>query len=320
MHFPSELPSEFVSAPLQKRDSNLNLPLVKPFMRMSSRFEKTSSTHLLPDQEEFFLRHVIHVSESDLSTTGNCSLCNQSNEDKEKRAVRITKCGHYLHERCLIANFRLLDSSIGACPICSTVLCERNLADRIDTDRTAIFGSQSTPLRSEVQIDFLHRGQTARLLSEEELAAGQLRLLKDYIDMHAEDVVREWGLGQEEPDWYTGVVCPVVQLFKGWTLLLQQSRYFSDQAAFLKLVAWAELVRLVNVTRSAGRGVEGQEMPFCSLDGLHDKFALALERYDVEKKTWKTNHRGVLDCEKVVKDVCDLAVLAQDTKGKFVAP
>ncbi|KAF2823183.1 hypothetical protein CC86DRAFT_409116 [Ophiobolus disseminans] len=106
------------------------------------------------------------------------------------QTIHLHASGHLLHEQCLVAEFRVRDQAIGKCPICNLALCERGLADRIDTDRVAIFGLQTTKLRTEVRVEFPQRGEVARLQSEEELAAAQLRLLNDYINTHAEEVWR----------------------------------------------------------------------------------------------------------------------------------
>jgi hypothetical protein len=49
------------------------------------------------------------------------------------------------------------------------------------------FATQFTKLANEVRIEFSHRSETALLESDEELAAAQLRLLKDYVDAHTQD-------------------------------------------------------------------------------------------------------------------------------------
>ena len=283
---------------------------------LSSMFRQAFDAVNLPDQEEYLLRHVVVCSRANPAPIGNCTLCNGPFDDHRARTLQLPACGHFLHEQCLVADFRIRDQAIGACPICDLALCERGLADRIDTDREAIFGSQFTKLRNEVRIEFQQRGEAARLQSEEELAAAQLRLLKDYIDMHAEELWRRWDVRRAEPDWYTGVICPVVKLFKGWSLPSQQSRYFADRDAFIKFVAWAELVRLMNVTRATMSTVPDELPDFPPLAELHRKFIWAKNRYDKEKVTWKTNHRGILDCEKVALDAYNVAISTHSTQSE----
>jgi hypothetical protein len=213
-----------------------------------------------------------------------------------------------MNKQCLIKELRVRDNSIGRCPVCNLALCERNLADCIETDREAIFVSQFTKLHNEVRIELPHRREVARLQSEEEVAATKLCLVEDYIDVHAEDFWYQWQTNGEEPDWYAGAIQPVVSLFKGWDSPLQQSRHFAGRDAFPKLVPWAELVRLINVMHAAISKSAGLAALFPPLAELHRKFLCAKARYDKEKKTWKTGRRGVLDCDKVAKNVYDLAV------------
>ena len=217
-----------------------------------------------------------------------------------------------MHEECLIADFRIRDESTGRCPACRLALCVRDLADCLETDRKAIFGAQHTRRHDEVCIEFQSRSQVARLQSEEEVAAAQLRLLKDYIDVHADECWHRWQANPlTEPDWFGEVIQPAVRLFKGWSLQSQQSRYFSDRDAFLKFFAWAELARLMNVTKTVVSKAQGSHAPFPSLAELHRKLLWSRERYEKEKRTWKTTRSGVLGCEMVAQDAYDLAMSTQ---------
>jgi hypothetical protein len=133
-------------------------------------------------------------------------------------------------------------------------LCERTLQDHIDTDREAIFGQTFTDLQVEERIEFPSHGQVIICWSEEVVAAAQLRLLKDYVDYHADELYAQWRQSGFEPDWYNAVAVPVVQLFKGWTVPMRNCRYFVDCDAFYKLIVWAELVRLMNTVRDRVNG------------------------------------------------------------------
>jgi hypothetical protein len=280
----------------------------KNSVRLSTMFRTVHDAVGLSNQEEFLLRHVQVCSRRNLPPFDKCSVCKEQYDDRRKRIIGILSCGHFMHEQCLIKEFRVRDDSIGRCPVCNLALCERNLAECIETDRKAVFGSQFSRLHNEERIEFPHRREVACLQSEEEFAAAKLRLVKDYIDVHAEDLWHQWQTNGEGPNWYAGVIQPVVSLFKGWGSPLQQSRYFTSQDAFLKLVSWAELVRLMNVMHAAISKSRGSIALFLPLAELHRKFLCAKARYDKEKQTWKTGRRGVLDCDKVAKDVCDLAM------------
>lgn len=292
--------------------SLLSQKSMKSSLRLSTMFQEVEAAVGPPDQEEFLLRHVAVCSSSDPPPSGECSLCKKPYNDRGKRTIGIPLCGHFLHEECLITDFRVCDESIGRCPICRLVLCVRDLADCLETDRKAIFGAQHTRRHDQVRIEFQSRGQIAQLQSEEEVAAAQLRLLKDYIDVHADECLHQWQANPlTEPDWYGEVIQPVIRLFKGWNWQSQQSGYFSNRDAFLMFFAWAELARLMNVTKTVVSKAQGSHALFPSLAELHCKLLWSKDRYEKEKKTWKRTRNGVLGCEKVAQDAYDLATSTQ---------
>ncbi|CAO2657154.1 Nn.00g032800.m01.CDS01 [Neocucurbitaria sp. VM-36] len=277
-------------------------------VRLSSHIIQGHDVVQRPDQEEFFLRHVVFSSRTNPAPTGSCTVCSEPYQNRYKRVLILPGCGHAFHEQCLFTEFRARDCRIGSCPICYNALCKRTLADRIDTDREAIFGAQFTRLHNSVNIDFPQRGEVVTCGSEEEVAVAQLRLLKDYVDVYAEEIFRLWEANRAEPDWYGGVVRPVVKLFHSWNVPGRQNRYFADRKAFLKLVAWAELVRLTNTTRAVAVKTQGEDAVYPQLAELHRKFMWARDRYDKEKKTWKTKSSNVLHCEEVAQDAIKLAI------------
>lgn len=275
---------------------------------LSSLFQQIHDIVRLPSQEEFLLRHVVISSRANPPPVGNCNVCKKPYKTEHNRTFMLPDCGHFLHEACLISEFRTRDQQVGTCPICQLGLCERTLADRIDTDRRAIFGSTYTKLHNEISIEFPQRSEAVRCVSEQELAAAQLRLLKDYIDVHAEELFRQFEVNRAEPDWYTGVIRPATKLLRGWNLPVRQCRYIADREAFIKLVAWAELVRLMNVTQALIKDKQGIDTSFPQLAQLHKKFMWAKQRYDKEKRTWQTNRVGTLECEKLVQNMVNLAM------------
>ncbi|KAJ4983388.1 hypothetical protein SVAN01_11123 [Stagonosporopsis vannaccii] len=246
------------------------------------------------------------------SPQGDCSQCQNSLHAPNKKIIRLT-CGHLMHHECLTSNFRVLDFEFGKYPLCDMALCERTLHDRIDTDREAIFGQSLTGLKAEERIVFAQRGESVVCWSEEEVAAAQLRLLKDYVDAHADELFGQWQQMGLEPDWHNAVVTPVVQLFKGWNVPTRNCRYFADRDAFYKLVVWAELVRLMNTIRGGVKTLHGDDAPFPQLSELQRKFMMAKERYEIEKKAWPMNQAGVLMCEKVAQDAFSMAVALPST-------
>lgn len=282
--------------------------------RISSRRLTRTIDHLLwdtklPNQKEFFLRYVTITSRAYPTPLGNCSVCRNSYQAPSKHTIKLT-CGHFVHKECLMSNFRSLDHEFGNCPVCGMALCERTLRDQIDTDREAIFGQAFSSLSVEERIEFAQRGEEVTCGSAEEVAATQIRLLKDYVDVHADELYRQWQRTALEPDWHRFVVLPVVQLFKGWSLPTHKCRYFSDRDAFYMLIVWAELVRLMNTTRDYLKKTQGQGARFPQLNELYRNFLLAKERYETEKLTWLTKWPGVFDCEKVAQDAISMAVSA----------
>jgi hypothetical protein len=252
----------------------------------------------MPSQREYVSRHVLTCSDTNPPPIGDCSLCTEPYRSQSKSKILLPSCGHFLHKRCLIADFRIRDETIGQCPMCGIALCQRTLIDRIQTDREAIFHTQFTKLANEVRIEFPHRGETALLESEEELAAAQLRLLKDYVDAHTQDTWVHGDSVRAESNWYAAVIEPATKLFKGWNKSSQQSKYFTDHDAFVEILAWAELVRFMSVR------IRGHE---CS--ELHREFMLVIRRSGDETKSWKCSHSGVLACETIVQDACSVALI-----------
>ncbi|KAF2023241.1 hypothetical protein EK21DRAFT_118948 [Setomelanomma holmii] len=253
--------------------------------RLTSMFQEVSDAIGYLDQEEFLLRHIANYSRAIPAPAGDYAICNEPFDDRRKRAIQIPDCGDSLHLECLVNSFQIRDQDYGTCPLCNLTLCKRTLVDRIDTDRQVIFGSQDAKLRSPVRIEFPQRTIALTVNSAEELAAAQLRLLKDYIDVHADELWQRWEGHRAEPDWYIGIICPAMQLFKGWIPPhLQQSRFFPDRVAFVKLIAWAEVVRLMNVLRAATKKSRGPLAPFPPLAKLHENFMWSKDRFDKEKK------------------------------------
>ena len=276
--------------------------------RLSSLFEQVMNIAELsvPHQEEY-LHRVAFFSHRHSAFDGVCQICTESHPDENMRALVLLGCSHSMHKSCLLRSFQTVDHQFGKCPICQVILCKRTLADRIGTDREAIFGPQFTPLPNEIRIEFPQRSKAVRCRSEEQAAVAQLRLLKDYVNIHAEEIFRMWEANRAEPDWYAGVVAPVVRLFQGWNTT-SHSRYFADTAAFLKLVAWAELERLMNISHVEARRIPNENAMFPQLTELHRKFVWAIDRYEEEKVTWETDVSGIVGDEKIASNAIRVAM------------
>jgi len=280
--------------------------------RLSSRFHKASDTipSSLPDQVDFLERCAVPNSWKDPTPTGNCQLCFKSYHDADKNPVIAPPCGCSMHDRCLMDNLRTLDEKVGRCPICQVYLCNRSLAERIGNDIEQIFELQVNPLREEVTLEFPQRSKGIICSTEEGVAVTQLRLLKDYVDVHAEELFRLWEGNRAEPDWFGGVVRPAVQLFQGWNPAMR-SRFFSNEDAFLKLLAWAELVRLMNISCAKKRQAHDSDAHFPRLGELHRKFLKAVERYNKEKMSWDTSRSGVYEHDRIATDIVEVAMNTQ---------
>jgi hypothetical protein len=282
---------------------------VRKSVRLSSPFEQVSDimTASLCNQEEFFLRCAGLPFREDPAHSAGCRLCGESHRNAQEHIIMLPDCGCSMHESCLSENLRELDQQFGRCPFCQVVFCERTLIDRIGADIEAIFETQVTALREDVSIEFSQRSQVVACSSEEGVAVAQLRLVKDYVDVHTGEIFRLWEGNRAEPDWYAGVVRPVVQLFLGWNNSIR-SRFFPDQEAFLKLITWAELMRLMNTTCAARKQTQGSNAQVPQLGELHHKLTLAKGRYNMEKETWDTNRSSVFEHDRIAMDVVEIAM------------
>lgn len=298
---------------------NPNSPAQKAAPRLSSYVEEGHDIAHLPSQGDFFSYYTTilpHDSEGTI-VEGNYPLClgPLNNDNDKEHTIQLMTCSHFLHQECLLAGYQIHDPDIGTCPTCGIALCQRDLADRIATDRIVIFGlKESTPLAKAVCITYPYRREIAYLTSEEELAAAQLRLLKDYVDIHAHDVWQQYKSEGIEPGqgdgWFENVVKPASALFKGWNRHSQLCQLFSEHDTFVKYVAWAELVRLINVVRKFDRDSDNDaDLP--QMKTLHSKLLSAKQEYDEEKKTWGKDGNEQVGCDRLATDVFEAAMQTQ---------
>jgi hypothetical protein len=132
-------------------------PISKPSSDLDNLFAEVHDAVRLPNQEELSLRQVIVCDRGYPAPPSDCPLCEQPLSDRRARTIQFPGCGHFLHKNCLVADFRIREQSIGRCSVCDLALFERGLLDRIETDRQAIFGSQSTTLNNKVCVEFVQR-------------------------------------------------------------------------------------------------------------------------------------------------------------------
>ncbi|KAF5844098.1 hypothetical protein GGP41_010168 [Bipolaris sorokiniana] len=172
------------------------------------------------------------------------------------------------------------------------------LAERIGQDIRAIFGTQCTPLKEETVIEFPHRSDTFKCLSEEELAVTQLALIKDHVGINAEEVFSRWNTDVAAPNWNANVIQPAVKLFMGWNRSFR-TLFSMSQEAFLRVVAWGELVRLMNQSWTVMQCQPGEKVMFAQLGQVHRQFFKAKVNYDKEKKDRKISRFEALGCDMI---------------------
>ncbi|KAF2255116.1 hypothetical protein BU26DRAFT_583759 [Trematosphaeria pertusa] len=293
----------------KKPASRIPVPAEKP-KRMSALYDVSAPSRATPlPSQQAFLQNGVTVSSQlhCVPPAGTCKICKVPLHLQQNKENVQVACGHFIHKECLLEHFRCQDQELGSCPTCDSVLCERTLADRIDTDREALFGQQFTPLPQEAVVDSPELGEVVYCVTEEELAMTQLRILKAHLDSCMEDVWSWYQSGGGELDWYS-MVRAALERFREDGLPVRQCRYLSNHDAFLKFVLWAELVRLMNNIRIAVRRLDGPDSPFPSLRVLHKKFLMARDRFTQEGVKWPRGRQGVAYCERVAKDAYDIAM------------
>ncbi|EUC41492.1 hypothetical protein COCMIDRAFT_40348 [Bipolaris oryzae ATCC 44560] len=172
------------------------------------------------------------------------------------------------------------------------------LAERIKQDRKAIFGTQRTPLKEEIVIEFPHRSDAFKCSSEEDLAVTQLALIKDHVGINAKEVFSRWNADDAAPNWNADVIRPAVQLFMGWNRSFR-TLFSMSQEAFLRVVAWGELVRLMNQSWTIMKCQPGEKVMFSQLGQVHRQFFKSKATYDREKKDWKISRFEALGCDMI---------------------
>ncbi|KAJ6280222.1 hypothetical protein J3E71DRAFT_179976 [Bipolaris maydis] len=172
------------------------------------------------------------------------------------------------------------------------------LAERIGQDLMAIFGTQRTPLKEEIAIEFPHRSDAFKCSSEEELAVTQLALIKDHVGINAEEVFSRWNADDATPNWNAGVIQPAVKIFMGWNRSFR-TLFSMSQESFLRVVAWGELVRLMNQSWTMMQRQPGEKVMFSQLGQVHCRFFKAKAIYDKEKTDWKISRFEALGCDMI---------------------
>ncbi|KAL6151322.1 hypothetical protein ACJQWK_10954 [Exserohilum turcicum] len=295
--------SELDAKAKRRSSSTDNSPALSLLVEQMLQYAEST----IHDQDEYIRRLILRAQESP-ALESDCQQCRQPRRPHEEEyMLTFPGCGHSLHKACLLQSFRQADQEFAKCPVCRLTLCRRTLWNRVDDDREAIFGSQVNPIQPALSVQFPHRTDTIECKSEEVAAAAQLRIIKDYVAVHTDEIMRLWEANRAQPDWFAGVVQPVVSLFVGWRPSAR-SHLFVCNEVFLRLIAWADLVRVINLCRVKVRQTQGEGAMFPWLGELHHKFDMAKARYEKEKKTWGIDASQFAACEKIVLHVVTLAI------------
>jgi hypothetical protein len=202
------------------------------------------------------------------------------NQSIDRQIVQLASCGHVLHHKCFMDNFRCHNKKFGRCPVCDTILCERSFMDRIEMDRDAIFGTEaSTTLLRLVNFNIPQQHKVFPCINEELLAVGQLRVLKNKVHICLQKYRASFPNIEDESEWHT-VVQAAVDKFRAEGLPMPECRYISNSDAFLEFVSWAQLVRLLNSERATVKQTVSSDAPFILLETLHQSLYLAKQDFD----------------------------------------
>lgn len=279
--------------------------------RISTLFLPNAAEQKLPRPKEFWRHHVTVCTPQDPPRAGAaCKMCRVPFLlSSDKLTVRLNTCRHHFHEECLIKHFRIEDQDVGTCPTCSKPLFERTGTDRLVFDKKAIFGDRNTGIGFEMNVEYPDSKHYVPVKTEEQIAAIQLRILKDHI---AEALDKEWtarSLDGTIPDWDVVVATALHKFRKEDFLPSRHCRYMPDEDAFLIFVCWAELTRIVNKAKCAhARIPEFGKYAFPPLDTLHKRFLDSEKQYAADKRYWKMDSNEVLPCEYITRDMKELCM------------
>lgn len=184
---------------------------------------------------------------------------------------------------------------------------KEGLADRINALRGVIFGSQVTPLQKTLRVEFPQRSEAIVCISEEDVSVAQLLLLNDHVDTHAVEAFHLWETKGIEPDWHADVIQPAVRLFQGWNRSFRDLLSYLHQA-FLNLIAWAELLRLMKDSHAGLGSSQDASKMLPWIEQLQDEFVEAKEFYEKAKETWRMGLHKALSCDKVASYVAERAI------------
>jgi hypothetical protein len=176
-------------------------------------------------------------------------------------------------------------------------------------DKKAIFGDKNTEIGFEMNVEYPDDQHYVPVKTEEQLAAIQLRILKDNI---ADALDKEWAarsLDGSIPDWEVVVATALHKFKKTDCFPGRHCRYMPDEDAFLIFVCWAELTRVVNKAKCAhSRVPEFGKYAFPPLNGLHRRFLDSKKQFAAEKRYMNMNSNGILPCEYIARDVEELCM------------
>ncbi|KAF1949974.1 hypothetical protein CC80DRAFT_427894 [Byssothecium circinans] len=224
--------------------------------------------------------------------------------------MQIIKCGHFVHQECIEDHFRCFDGEAGYCPECEVPLCHRPLKERIELDRVLIFGRKrltDLPDRRAIDFELPQQDEIIVCSFEEQIAAVQLRTIKDLVDVCMHEAWTRFQTQAVEPYWY-GIVSEVLEKFRAQGLPMRIGMQFPNEDALLELLIWAELVRSMNSELVAIKKSRGSKAFFLNLKALHEIFQLAKKRFDAVVETSPKDPDGRVPCQRVADDAYTIAM------------
>ncbi|KAF2877206.1 hypothetical protein BDV95DRAFT_644167 [Massariosphaeria phaeospora] len=315
----SQSSCRLLQQPHRETLSRIPAAAMKP-KRVSTLFAyKEPSTHL-PDQDEYVDKYAIRCAANDAGAEGKkCDVCktqlNSGSQFVNSEVLRLPRCGHYVHSKCLFDWFRYQDQPYGLCPSCDDLLCERTLRNRMKTHIDYIFGDKRTPIRGAdggIEFFFHEFNEVVFCIWEEEVVVAQLLVLKDNVERSMDQA---WGQTGQPPDWTRivrdGIVRDAMQDFYDENLPKNGYSHFPDQDQFVEFIAWVELVRIMN---NAAVYANRSGTTFPSLRALYEEFTLVKIQYDQAKKSWSKNNNGkpLSDC--VAHAVYRMCLMSEPTQ------
>ncbi|CAI6336158.1 unnamed protein product [Periconia digitata] len=281
----------------------------------------------IPTQKIFLKSYLTHpLATKTPPSTLACPFCRAPFylRNKTNQAVQIQRCSHYVHYECLIDHFRSRDSSVGLCPQCGDVVCTRSLAERLDTDREAIFGVGGfKSLDGVVEVFIPHTaqnggveiGDTILCASEEEVGTVLMRVLKFDVSQSLAGELQRWRSEGGEVSW-GNITTSASRRFRSRGFPLLELRFVVDDDIFFNFLVFSEILRALYSERAeAGADVEW-ELAKRDLERLRSRLRLAKEVFDRQIWVWGEQNDVRTRGRYIAKDAHSIAMKTLASAGR----